>query len=61
MTKEQVTGEMKYRLSKYILQVLLDADMITTAEAVQAKAVLCEKYNPFTRCLEELDVWQTEL
>lgn len=56
MTKEQVTGEMKYRLSKYILQVMLDAKLITTAEAVQAKATLCEKYNPFTRCLEELDV-----
>ena len=61
MTKEQAAGEMKYRLSKYILQVLLDAQMITTAEVVQAKATLCEKYNPFTRCLEELDVWQTEL
>ena len=61
MTKEQVTGEIKYQLSKYILQVLLDADKITTAEAVNAKAILCEKYNPFTRCLEELDVWQTEL
>ena len=61
MTKEQTTGEMKYRLSNYILQVLLDADMITTAEAVNAKATLCEKYDPFTRCLEELDVWQTEL
>lgn len=61
MTKEQATAEMKYRLSKYILQVLIDADMITTAEAMTAKATLCEKYNPFTRCLEELDVWQTEL
>ncbi len=30
MTKEQATAEMKYRLAKYILQVLLDADMITT-------------------------------
>ena len=61
MTNEQATGEMKYRLSKYILQVLLDAKLITTVEAVQAKAALCEKYVPFTRCLEELDVWQTEL
>lgn len=61
MTKEQVIGEMKYRLGKYILQVLLDAEMITTSEAVQAKATLCEKYNPFTCCLEELDVWQIEL
>lgn len=61
MTKEQATGEMKYRLSKYILQVLLDVELITTVEVVNAKATLCEKYNPFTRCLEELDVWQTEL
>ena len=61
MTKEQANAEMKYRLGKYILQVLIDAEMITTSEAVQAKAALCEKYNPFTRCLEELDVWQTEL
>ena len=61
MTKEQATGEMKYRLCKYILQVLIDAQMITTAEVVQAKATLCEKYDPFRRCLEELDVWQTEL
>lgn len=61
MIKEQASGEMKYRLGKYILQVMLDAEMITTSEAVQAKAMLCEKYNPFTRCLEELDVWQTEL
>lgn len=61
MTKEQATGEMKYRLSKYILQVLLDAELITTAEAVNAKATLCEKYNPFTRSLEEADSWQNEL
>lgn len=61
MNKEQATGEMKYRLGKYILQVLLDAELITTVKAVNAKAKLCEKYNPFTRCLEELDVWQTEL
>ncbi len=61
MTKEQGSAEMKYRLSKYVLQVLLDADIITTEEAVKAKAVLLEKYNPFTRCLEEVDVWQSEL
>ena len=34
MTKEQATAEMKYRLCKYILQVLIDAELITTAEAV---------------------------
>lgn len=40
MTKEKATAEMKYRLSKYILQVLLDEKLITTEEAIQAKAIL---------------------
>ena len=61
MTKQQATAEMKYRLSKYILQFLLDEGQITEDEAIKAKAILLEKYNPFTRCLEEVDVWQTEL
>lgn len=61
MTKQQATAEMKYRLSKYILQVLLDGGQITEDEAIKAKAILLEKYNPFTRCLEEVGVWQTEL
>lgn len=30
MTKEQSTAEMRYRLGKYVLQVLLDAELITT-------------------------------
>ena len=61
MTKEKVTAKMKYRLSKYILQVLLDEKLITTEEAIHAKAILLDKYNPYTRCLEEVDTWQTEL
>ena len=61
MTKEKVTAEMKYRLSKYILQVLLDEKLITTEEAIQAKAILLDKYHPYTRCLEEVDTWQSEL
>ena len=61
MTKEKATAEMKYRLGKYVLQVLLDADLITVEEAIKIKAVLLEKYDPFTRCLEEADVWQSEL
>lgn len=61
MTKEKVTADMKYRLSKYILQVLLDEKLITTEEAIQAKNVLLDKYNPYTRCLEEVDTWQSEL
>lgn len=61
MTKEQSTAEMRYRLGKYVLQVLLDAERITTEEAIKTKAVLLEKYDPFTRCLEEVDSWQNEL
>ena len=61
MTKEKATAEMKYRLGKYVLQVLLDADLITEEEAIKTKAILLEKYDPFTRCLEEVDVWQSEL
>ena len=61
MTKEQSTAEMRYRLAKYVLQVLLDAELITTEEATKTKAALLEKYNPFTRCLEEADSWQNEL
>ena len=61
MTKQQATAEMKYRLSIYILQVLLETGEITTEEAIQAKKILLDRYNPFTRCLEEVDVWQSEL
>lgn len=61
MTKEKATAEMKYRLSKYVLQMLLDAELITVEEAIKTKAMLLEKYDPFTRCLEEVDVWQSEL
>ncbi len=61
MTKKQINAEMKYQLGKYILQVLLDANYITTEEAIQMKVALLEKYDPFTRCLEEVDVWMTEL
>ena len=61
MTKEQSKTEMRYRLGKYVLPVLLDAELITTEEAIKTKATLLEKYDPFTRCLEEVDSWQSEL
>ena len=61
MTKQQATAEIKYRLSIYILQVLLDAGTIAVDEAIHAKRILLDRYDPFTRCLEEADVWQTEL
>ena len=61
MTKQQASAEMKYRLSIYILQVLLDLGDITTEEAICAKNILLDRHDPFTRCLEEVDAWQTEL
>ena len=61
MTQQQATAEMKYRLSKYVLQVLINKEIITEEDALSAKRLLLEKYNPLTRCLEEVDVWQTEL
>ena len=61
MTKQQAAAEMQYQLSKYILQVLLDENLITVDEAIRAKRLLLEKYDPFTRCLEEVDVWQSVL
>ena len=61
MTKQQASAEMKYRLSIYILQVLLDSGSITTEEAIRAKNILLDRYDPFTRCLEEVDVWQIVL
>ena len=61
MTKQQAVSEMEYQLSKYILPVLLDENLITVDEAIRAKGILLEKYDPFTRCLEEVDVWQSVL
>ena len=57
MTKQEASAEMKYRLSIYILQVLLVSGDITTEEAIRAKNILLDRYDPFTRCLEEVDVW----
>lgn len=54
MTKQQASAEMKYRLSIYILKVLLETGEITTVEAIQAKKILLDRYNPFTRCLPKL-------
>ena len=61
MTQQQATAEMKYRLSKYVLQILINKEIITEEDALSAKRLLLEKYNPLTRCLEEVAVWQTEL
>ena len=61
MTKQQASAEMKYRLSIYILQVLLDRGDISTEVAIRAKTIFLDRYDPFTRCLEEADVWQSVL
>ena len=58
MTQKQAKAELKYRLAKYVLQVLLDAGTITTEEMELARKKLCKKYQPFTRCPEEGIQWQ---
>ena len=42
MTKKQAVAEMKYRLAKYVLQVLLDAELINTEEAIKIYKELTE-------------------
>lgn len=61
MTQKQAEAELKYRLAKYVLQVLLDAGTITVEEMEQARKKLCKKYQPFTRCLEEGIQWPIKL
>lgn len=61
MTQKQAGAELKYRLAKYILQVLLDAGTITAEEMETARKRLCKKYQPFTRCLEERTQWPIKL
>ena len=50
MTKEQATAEMKYRLTKYILQVLLDADSLSDTLTDEQKETLV-KYDD---CVNEM-------
>ena len=58
MTQKQAEAELKYRLAKYVLQVLLDAGTITAEEMELARKKLCKKYQPFTRCPEDGIQWQ---
>ena len=44
MTKEQSKAEMRYRHGKYVLKVLLDAEIITTEEAIKTKVILYCSY-----------------
>ena len=43
MTQKQAKAELKYRLAKYVLQVLLDAGTITAEEMELARKKLCKK------------------
>ena len=42
MTQKQAKAELKYRLAKYVLQVLLDAGTITTEEMELTRKKLCK-------------------
>ena len=44
MTKEQSKAEMRYRPGKYVLKVLLDAEIITTEEEIKTKVILYCSY-----------------
>lgn len=61
MTQQEAIAEVKYQLSKFVFQVLLEKGHITEDEAVAAKIILLERYDPFTRCLEEVDSWKSAL
>ena len=56
---QAVIVEGKY--DKIKLKNFINAEIITTEEAIKTKSALLEKYDPFTRCLEEVDSWQNEL
>ena len=47
MTKKQAAAEMKYRLAKYVLQVLLDAELINIEEAIKTKFCGADAPNNF--------------
>lgn len=52
MKPEQAQAELKYRLAKFILQSLQQKGLIAQKDAEYARKALCEKYYPFTYCLE---------
>lgn len=60
MKTEQVQAELKYRLAKFALQSLQRKGLISHAEAEFARKELCEKYHPFTYCLEVDYPWLNE-
>lgn len=60
MKTESAQAELKYRLAKFILQSLQQKGLIIPTDAEFARRELCEKYQPFTYCLEVDYPWQNE-
>lgn len=60
MKSELAQAELKYRLAKFILQSLQQKGLITQEDAEYARKALCEKYQPFTYCLEVDFPWPNE-
>jgi hypothetical protein len=58
MTPEQ--AELKYRLAKLILQSMQQKALISRENVEYAREALCEKYHPFTYCLEVDHPWPNE-
>lgn len=53
-------AELRYRLAKFILESLQQKGLVTQENAEYARKVLCEKYHPFTYCLEVDAPWPNE-
>lgn len=60
MKSESAQAELEYRLAKFILQSLQQKGLITQEDAEYARRALCEKYHPFTCCLEVDFPWPNE-
>lgn len=60
MKTESAQTELKYRLAKFVLQSLQQKGLVTQEDAEYARKTLCEKYQPFTYCLEVDYPWQNE-
>lgn len=60
MKTESAQAELKYRLAKFVLHSLQQKRLITPTDAEFARKELCEKYHPFTYCLEVDYPWANE-
>lgn len=60
VNKKQVKILMRYNLCKYVLNTLMNEGVISIQVAEAARKKILNDYNPYTKCLEEGDLWQKE-